>query len=129
MQPITLRMSKPELQRALQTLSTNRRRRFSSVLPVWLSFNAATKELEIQEEGGVVKAQVPAEGSWPPAGATVDLYMLKRALAVWRDDNIDLQATEDAILLSHDRRQVRLNLLTFGPESQRKDDKPKSNRP
>jgi hypothetical protein len=117
MQPIGLTLSRPELLHALQTLGVTRRKRFKAVLPVWLSHNPVRGELDIVEEGGTVKASVPAGGTWPPAGATVDLFMLKRALTVWPNEVITLEALEEAVVMRADRRQVRLNLLAFGPES------------
>ena len=76
-------------------------------------------ELRITEDRAEVGAHVPASGSWPPAGATVDLYMLKRAVTKVTGDVVDLHALDEAVVVYGDRWHVRLNLLPLGPESRR----------
>jgi hypothetical protein len=120
MQSIRLTVARTPLIHALQTLSVARRRRFSSSLPVWLHFAAERDELEIAEDRSQVAARVPAKGSWPPLGATVDLFMLRRAASRIETDTIDLHALHDAILIYAGRWQVKLNLLCFGPDSRRR---------
>ena len=117
MKSLRLSVARQELLLALQTLGVTRRKRFSSVLPVWLKFDPNTKSLQIVEERGAVFAHVPATGGWPPAGATVDLFMLRRAVTECRDENIDLHAVGDAVILFGDNWRVQLNLLSFGPEN------------
>ena len=119
MQSIRLSVARTPLLDALTTLSVTRRRRFSSSLPIWLKFAAESGDLQIIEDQGQVAARVPAIGTWPPLGATVDLFMLKRAVARLETDSVDLHALSSAIVIYGDRWQVRLNLLTFGPESRR----------
>lgn len=116
MRSVRLSVARLELLLALQTLGVTRRKRFSSVLPVWLNFNSDTESLQIVEDRGVVFAHVPATGSWPPAGATVDLFTLRRAVTRCRDEIIALHAAADAIFLFGDNWRVQLNLLSFGPE-------------
>lgn len=119
MQSIRLSLPRDELLRALQTLSTTRRRRFSSSLPVWMTLLPGGDELRITEDRSEVGAHVPASGNWPPTGATVDLYMLKRAATNVTDEVVDLHALDAAVVVYGDRWHVRLNLLPFGPESSR----------
>ena len=120
MQSIRLSVPRDELLRALQTLSTTRRRRFSSSLPVWMALLPDGGELRITEDRSEVGAHVPAKGRWPPAGATVDLYMLKRAVTSVTGEVVDLHALDGAVVVYGDRWHVRLTLLAFGPESRRK---------
>ena len=115
MRSVQLSVTRHELLHALQTLGVTRRKRFSSVLPVWLSFDRDTESLQIVEDQGTVLAQIPATGSWPPAGATVDLFLLRRAVTNCRDEIITLHAAADAIFLFGDNWRVQLNLLSFGP--------------
>ena len=110
-------MPRNELLRALQTLSATRRRRFSSSLPVWMTMLPSGDELRITEDRAEVGAHVPASGSWPPAGTTVDLYMLKRVVTNVTGEVVDLHALDGAVVVYGDRWHVRLNLLAFGPES------------
>ena len=51
-----------------RVLGTNRRRRSSSVIPVWLSYQDGV--LHLREERGGVVATVPANGRWPAAGSS-----------------------------------------------------------
>jgi hypothetical protein len=69
-----------ELLSALNTLGVTRRKRFSSIVPVWVHFDPARMLLQLVEDKGTVTAYVPAEGEWPIAGSTIDLFTLKRAL-------------------------------------------------
>lgn len=124
MQSIRLSVPRRELLRALQTLSTTRRRRFSSSLPIWMTLRPDGDELQITEDRSEVGARVPAKGSWPPAGATVDLYMLKRAVINVTGEVVDLHALDSAVVVYGDRWHVRLNLLAFGPESRRQSRRP-----
>ena len=119
MQSIRLSVARAPLLDALKTLSVTRRRRFSSSLPIWLKFATESGELQVVEEQGQVAARVPANGTWPPLGATVDLFMLKRGVARLETDSVDLHALCSAIVIFGDRWQIRLNLLPFGPESRR----------
>jgi hypothetical protein len=119
MQSIRLSLPRQELLRALQTLSVTRRRRFSSRLPVWMTLLPGVDELRIAEACSEVGAHVAARGSWPPAGVTVDLYLLKRAVGFVCGEAVNLHAIDDAVVVFGDRWHVRLNLLPFGPESRR----------
>ncbi len=119
MQSTRLSVARDPFLHALKTLAAARRRRFSSSLPIWLSFEKGGDELHITEDRAKVAARVPASGSWSPAGATVDLFMLRRAVARVEAENVDLHVLADAVVIHGDRWQVRLNLLTFGPESRR----------
>jgi hypothetical protein len=117
MQSIQLKIARREFMSALATLGRFRRKRSVAILPVWLNLVAKTKELQIVEDKGAVTAYVQAEGDWPFAGATVDLFLLRRAVGKCPGDVIILHAIEDALLISAGPWHVRLNLLGFGPES------------
>jgi hypothetical protein len=117
MRSIRLTMARAELLRALQTLGVTRKRRFSSSLPVWLRLLPGAKELQMVEDGGQVTASVPAKGTWPAVGATVNLFSLKRAVTHCHGDSVQLHAINDAVALWADRWHVRLKLMPFGPES------------
>ena len=119
MDTIRLSVLRVELLEALQTLSSARRRRFSSSLPIWLDFDIKQGELRLVEDRGRVAAGIPASGTWPPAGATVDLFMMKRAVSTMETDEIELHVLGDAVAIYAGRLQVRLHLLAFGPESRR----------
>ena len=116
MQSIHLSASRAELIGVLDTASCLRRRRFSSVLPIWVSFSPDRGEIEIREDRGVVLASLPATGNWPPAGATVDLFMLRGALKSSHDPVVRLHAVQNGVLIETPRGNVKLNLLEFGPE-------------
>ena len=117
MRSIRLAVARADMLRALQTLSVTRRRRFSSTLPVWLYLLPGGKELQIVEDRGRVTASVPAKGTWPAAGTTIDLFLLKRAVTNSRCETVELHAVDGAVMLWADRWHVQLNLLPFGPES------------
>lgn len=119
MRSIKLTATRSDLLRALETLAATRRQRFSSTLPVWVSFAEGDQELRLVEERGKVTASLPAVGTWPPAGVTVDLFMLKRAMSACESDAVDLHATTDSVIVFGDRGRARLKLLRFGPESGR----------
>jgi hypothetical protein len=119
MQSIKVTALRVDLLRALETLSIARVRRFSSILPVWLQFESDSGELHLIEERGKVSASLPARGTWPPAGATVDLFMLKRAVKACRGKSVDLHAAVDSLLIFGDQWHASLKLLRFGPESGR----------
>ncbi|EDP62671.1 hypothetical protein BAL199_22722 [alpha proteobacterium BAL199] len=115
MKSTKLSVPRVELIAALDAMSRHRRRRFISVLPVWLLFVAETGELVLQEDKGLVHARLPAQGDWPAAGATVDLYMLRGAARNVADGEIELHVVAEGVLVPTDRGYVRLNLLAFGP--------------
>ena len=116
---IKLTATRSDLLRALETLAETRRQRFSSILPAWISFAADDQELRLVEERGKVTASLPAVGTWPPAGVTIDLFTLKRALSACDSDEVDLHAAADFVIVFGDRWRARLKLLQFGPESGR----------
>ncbi len=62
MKSIRLKLEHPDLLNALNTLGVTRRKRFSSIVPVWLYFDPETKLLQIVEDKGTVTAYVPAKG-------------------------------------------------------------------
>lgn len=115
MKSFGLRLAKAELLRALDVLSVTRKCRFSSVVPVWLRLNAEASELELTEDKGVA-AGLPAAGSWPPAGATVNLYALRHAVMQCRGDPVELQVLEDRIVIADGNFQAHLDLLPLGPD-------------
>ena len=117
MKSIRLKLERCDLQNALNTLGVTRRRRFSSIVPVWLYFDTESKLLQIVEDKGAVTAYVPAEGQWPYFGATIDLYTLKRALKYHTDAIIELHTTKDAVLLANGNWQMKMHLLKFGPDN------------
>jgi hypothetical protein len=116
MRSISLKLNRTEFISALETLGVTRRRRFSSIMPVWLKFVQETSSLDVVEEGGVVTASIPATGEWPIAGSTIDLFMLKRSLQRVKAEFVELHALEDAVLFASDNSHVKLHLLGFGPE-------------
>ena len=119
---LNLKTDRKEFLEALKILSVVRRQRFTSVLPIWLSFDKTENMLQLAEDSAEVKAEIPATGEWPAAGATVDMYTLKRILENCTHDEIELHALEDTILFFAGSWNVRLNLLAFGPESLSKRD-------
>lgn len=116
---IKLTAARTDLQRALEILSATRRSRFSSIVPAWLALDGDSGTLQIVEERGNVSASLPAVGSWPPAGATVDLLMLKRAVGACLGETVDLHAAADSVMVFDGHWHARLKLLRFGPESGR----------
>lgn len=115
MKSMKLAVPRVELIAALDAMSRHRRRRFTSMLPVWLLFMPETGELVLQEDKGLVHARLPAQGDWPSAGATVDLYLLRGAARNVADPEIELHAVAEGVLVPTDRGHVRVNLLAFGP--------------
>ena len=126
MDSLKLTVRKAELIRALRVLGTNRRRRFSSVVPVWLSFHEG--ELRLTEERGGVMAGLPALGTWPVAGATVGLFPLRRAVEAAETENIELIAADEAVLVPTKRGHVALDLLNFGLKDAIRQPSPRSDR-
>lgn len=120
MKTLTLHVAKPDLVHALKTLGTIRRKRFSSTVPVWLSFNRSKGELAILEARRGVQAIVKATGYWPPAGATLDMFALRRVVEVLEMDEVELIVGAGEILIPTVRGHVSLKLQPFGPESRRK---------
>ena len=112
-------MSKDDLITALRTLGAIRHKRGVSIMPVWLSFDSNKSMLAISEQRSAATAMLPASGSWPPAGATVDLFSLRNAASGTDQEAIMLAAIEDAILIPTSRGHVTLKLLPFGPASRR----------
>ena len=117
MKSIRLKLEHLDLLNALNTLSVTRRKRFSSIVPVWLNFDPESKLLQVVEDKGKVTAYVPAKGEWPASGATIDLFILKRALKYYTEDIVELHAVKDAVLLASGNSHVKMNLLKFGPDS------------
>jgi len=113
MQRVRLSVNRKELLQALATLSLVRRKRFSLV-PVWLGFDAAESSLTIQEERAHASATIPAQGNWPPTGATVDIAYMRGAVDKVRTPLVELIMVEDAILVPREKGYVRLSLLDFG---------------
>ena len=99
MDSLKLLLRKDELVRALRVLSANRRARFSSIVPIWLDYDPRTCKLRLREDRGSVLAALPADGTWPSAGATVNLHMLHRAAKSVATDEIQLVCIEDAVLV------------------------------
>jgi hypothetical protein len=122
MRSIKLTAARADLLRALETLALTRRARFTSAVPVWLNFDSENQDLQIVEERAKVTASISAAGMWPRAGATVDLFMLKRAVRECLGDTVDLHAARDSIVVFDGRWHARLKLLRFGPESGRPTD-------
>jgi hypothetical protein len=83
-----------ELLTALGILSAGRLRRGTGAMPVWFSFGLQGQELRISEDRGKIAANVPASGAWPAAGATADLFMLRRGVTVC-GEVIELYAVEE----------------------------------
>jgi hypothetical protein len=73
MQAVSLWVPRDEFIRALSALGTARRKRFTSVLPVWLRHDKRERMLWIEEQAARVSGAIAAEGSWPAMGATIDL--------------------------------------------------------
>ena len=88
-------------------------------MPVWLSIDKRTGGLRIVEQRGAACAVIPAWGKWLPFGATVDLFLLRRAAEYCEGQTIKLIAIDEGILVPTTRGYVQLNLLAFGPTSKR----------
>ncbi|MGE0253499.1 MAG: hypothetical protein AB7N54_15185 [Alphaproteobacteria bacterium] len=116
MDGIKLTVSRTDLVAALKVLGSHRRRRFVSVCPVWLSFDPATGELGLAEDRGTILATIAASGSWPPMGATVNLFSLRRVAERLRTPTIELAAIEDAIIVAMPKGHMRLDLIGFGTD-------------
>ena len=115
MEALKLIVHKADLIRALRVLGTNRRRRFSSVVPIWLAFEREIGELRLREERGGVTAGLTVIGTWPAAGATVNLFPLRRAVETAATKDVELIAVDEAVLVLTPRGHVSLPLLDFGP--------------
>src|SRR2546423_69013 len=115
MKCLTLRVPKCDLVQVLKTLGVIRRKRFSSTIPVWLHFDAARDELTILEARRGVRAIVKAAGYWPPAGATLDLFALRRVAETLDGDEVELMIDAGTILIPTTRGHVSLRLQPFGP--------------
>ena len=92
MESLKLLVRKADLIRALRVLGANRRRRFSSVVPIWLAYESEIGELCLREERGGATAGLPAIGTWPVAGATVNLFPLRRAAETAATEDVELIA-------------------------------------
>jgi hypothetical protein len=115
LESLKLIVRKADLIRALRVLGTNRRRRFSSVVPVWLAYESGSGELRLREEHGGVTAGLAAVGTWPAAGATVNLFPLRRAAEAVAIEDVELIAIDEAVLVPTANGHVSLPLLDFGP--------------
>lgn len=71
------------------------------------------------EERGQVTAALPASGYWPPAGLTVDVFTLKRAITAYAGESVELHTADNSLIIFGDQWHARLKLLRFGPESGR----------
>jgi hypothetical protein len=122
MRSTRLSVPKSELADALRTLSANRKQRITSRVPIVLQFNSREGRLTIGEFGALLSATVPASGDWPPAGATVTLGLLRRAIQHVADNEIELHALDGAIIVLTAHGHVSLKLLHpgSGPTGQRK---------
>jgi len=119
MNSLSLKVPRVGLLQALKGLGVVRRKRSSSTVPVWLSFDPEKKALSITEARGRAIGIVPAEGNWTPAGATIDMYMLRRALETLDSQEVELIVADGEILIPTPNGHVGLKLLPFGPESRR----------
>jgi hypothetical protein len=115
---VQLIAGRTDLLAALRVLGTHRRRRFASIVPIWLHHDEINQELMLTEENATVQAAVHATGTWPAAGATVNLFLLRRAVTN-SPVRVELYATESAILVLTAKGYVSLDLLSFGPNSER----------
>jgi hypothetical protein len=120
---VRLFAARSDLLDALRVLGTNRRRRFSSIVPIWLRYYEDNQELTLTEENARVQATVSATGTWPAAGATISLFYFRRAVTN-SAERVELHATESAILVPTTHGHVALDLLTFGPKLERPAPKP-----
>ena len=80
-------------------------------MPIWLAYE---EELRLCEENGRVIAGVPAIGTWPAAGATVNLFALRRAAEAVVTETVEIVALENAVLIATKRGHFSLPLLEFG---------------
>jgi hypothetical protein len=106
MKSTSLRLSRADLIHALATLGVIRRKRFKSIVPVWLSFDAPCGELTVVEARGGARAVVKAAGSWSPAGATLDMFALRRLLSLLDTPDVELIADAAEILIPTARGHV-----------------------
>jgi len=119
MERIALYVDRDALAAGLRTLGAIRRKRFASVVPVWLRFDPAKSQLAITEARRGVTAVVEARGAWSPAGATLDMFALRRVVEALEASEVELILTPDQILIPTARGHVQLRMQAFGPESRR----------
>src|SRR3954447_7438109 len=98
MRSVRLFVARSDLLDALRVLGTNRRRRFTSRVPIWLRYDEAAQQLTLSEDNGTVQATVAAIGEWPAAGATVSLFLFRRAVTN-APERVELHATETTIIV------------------------------
>jgi hypothetical protein len=73
------------------------------------------RTMQMREERGGVTAGLPALGTWSAAGATVNLFPLRRAAEAAAKEDIELIAVDEAVLVPTAQGHVSLSLLDFGP--------------
>jgi hypothetical protein len=115
LESLKLIVPRADLIRALRVLCTYRRRRFSSVVPIWLAYVSKISELRLREEGGGLTAGLPALGTWSASGATVNLFPLRRTAETATTEDVELIAVDEAVLVPTAQGHVSLPLLDFGP--------------
>ena len=120
MKSMSLKLLRADLQQALKTLGAIRKKRGASIVPVWLHFDPLKSALSITEARGRAIAVLPAMGSWTPAGATVDMFSLRRLMETLDDVEIEMIVAPGQIIIPTPRGHVALTLQPFGPESKRK---------
>jgi hypothetical protein len=119
MRSMELSVAKSDLANALRTLSANRKRRFTGVVPIWLRHDPDKGELTLGEDSNHLSATVLASGKWPAAGVTLNLIMLRRTVQNVAGPDVELHVLEDAIVVPTEHGHVSLKLLPFGPDARR----------
>ena len=115
MRSLRLSIVRADLVQALRVLGTHRRRRFTSVVPVWLQYDPGAHELWVGGDQANIRTAVKALGEWPAAGTTVDLFLLRQAIKNNTGEQVELHAIDEAVLVPTARGHVVLKLLPFGP--------------
>lgn len=116
MKSLVVITEREQLLDALSALGRNRRQRFTSKLPVWLSWHPDPGIIRISEARNAVEAIVDASGNWPSTGATVNLFSLRGTVATVTADQVELHLVANGVLVPRTGGFHHLDLLSFGPE-------------
>ena len=90
----------------VEALSRVRKRRPTSAVAIWLRFDHLRQTLTISEARPKATAMISASGQWPPAGATVDLYMLRNTVRSQATSTLELCVLEDSVVIPIENGRV-----------------------